>query len=318
MSAPLHDARPMTSPAPSTAPGMPEATRTALPLAGLRAELDRIDNAIHDLLMHRAAVVEQVAAEGSKGRVALRPGREAEIVRRLLARHTGRLPRRLVVRWWRELFAATTSMQGSYVIAVCETEAANPFVQTAREHFGALTALRVHRSPAQAIGDVSSGAAIAAVLPMPAEGEAASAAWWTALLHRDEPRIHVVARLPFWAARSAGAPRVQALVVAAAAPDTSASHVTSASHENGDRSLIGLELKLETSRARLASALTAAGFIPGDTILRRDPGAQVAQALVEVAGMVTDNDPRLAALGDVLHRPVVLGAYAVPVQGEAA
>jgi len=293
---------------PPAAPAVSDALGAVPSLAGLRAELDRIDDAIHDLLLRRGQVVEEVAAEGSKGRVAIRPGREAEIIRRLLARHTGRLPKRLVVRWWRELFAATTSMQGSYVVAVCETETGSPFVQAAREHFGALTPMRVHRTPAQAIGEVSSGAAIAAVLPVPADGEAASTAWWIALMHRDDPRIHVVARLPFWATRPEGAPQVQALVVAAVAPDASSK----------DRSLIGLELNAEASRTRLATALTAAGLPPLWTILRREPGEQVAQALVEVEGLVSDGDPRLAALAEAMRPPVVLGAYAVPVEGETA
>ncbi|HEY0420486.1 MAG TPA: chorismate mutase [Acetobacteraceae bacterium] len=277
---------------------------SALTLPELRAELDRIDDAIHDLLMRRAAVVTQVA--GTKGGVALRPGREAQIIRRLLARHEGALPAQVLPRIWRELIAACTSMQGSYVIAVCEADANAGFVPCAREHFGALTRLRVHRSAAQAIGDVSAGRAIAAVLPMPAEEEVPSAAWWTALLHHDEPRIHVVARLPFWAPRSEGAPRAQALVVAAIAPDPSGQ----------DRSLIGLELKPETSRARLGAALAAAGFATGAVILRRE-GA-VARALVDVEGLVADADPRLDALGEVLRRPVVLGAYGVPVGGENA
>ncbi len=176
-------------------------------------------------------------------------------------------------------------------------------VQAAREHFGALTPLRAYRSPAQAIGEVSAGAATVAVLPLPSETEAPRDAWWTALLHKDEPRIHVVARLPFWRPRPEGAPTSQALVVAAVAPDAS----------GADRSLLGLELPLEVSRARLTAALTAAGLEPGNVILRRDPGAPVADALAEVDGFVADDDPRLAALDAVLRRPVVLGAYAIPV-----
>ena len=285
----------------------PQPTSSAPPqapvLAELRAELDRIDDAIHDLLQRRAEVVEKVASQGGKGRVPIRPGREASIVRRLLARHHSKLPKRLLVRWWRELFAATTSMQGSYVVAVCETEAGSPHVQAAREHFGALTPLRAHRSPAQAIAEVSAGSAICAVLPMPADGE--QTGWWTALLHRDEPRIHVIARLPFWAPRPEGAPQVQALVVAAIAPDAS----------GRDRSLIGLELTGESSRARLTAALTAADLPPLTTILRRDPAATT--VLVEVEGLVAEDDPRLARLSEVARRPVVLGAYAVPVEGES-
>ena len=280
-------------------------------LAALRAELDRIDNQMHDLLMQRAGVVERVGALGAKGRVPLRPGREADIVRRLLDRHEGRLPRRTIARMWRELLAGTTGMQGNYTIAVCQTDPASGFIACAREHFGALTPMRAHRTPAQAIGEVSAGQAVAAVLPMPAEDETAGAAWWTALLHRDEPRLHIVALLPFWQPRSEGAPRVQALVVSAAAPDAS----------RDDRSLIGLECADTVSRARLSTVLTTAGFSAANIILRRAPGSPVAHALVDVAGFVTDADPRLsdpllASSADLLRPPVVLGAYAVPVDGD--
>ncbi len=127
------------------------------------------------------------------------------------------------------------------------------------------------------------------------------------MLHKDEPRIHVIGRLPFWGPRPEGAPDVQALVIATVEPDAS----------GADRSLLGLELPLDASRARLGGALAAAGFAPNHIILRRDPGAPAADALAEVDGFVADNDPRLAALATVLRRPVVLGAYAIPVAGAA-
>ena len=123
-------------------------------LAALRAELDQIDDSIHALLMARATVVEGVAALGTQGKVALRPGREADIIRRLLRNHRGALPRQVLPRMWRELLAGTTGMQRSYVITVCETGPGYDFVQCAREHFGALTPMRVHRTPAQAIGEI--------------------------------------------------------------------------------------------------------------------------------------------------------------------
>ena len=298
-----HDPHSPESPPLSAADPTDDAAAT---LAGLRAEIDRLDDAIHDLLMARADVVARVSAQGGKGRVALRPGREAGILRRLLNRHHGSLPRRAVVRVWREVLAATTSMQGPYAISVCEPEPGNGFAQCAREHFGALTPLRVYHSPAQAIAELGAGTATAAVLPLPADEEAQP--WWPSLLHRADPRMHVVARLPFWAPRPEGAPRVHALVVAAVPPDPS----------GADRSLITVELPPGQSRARLVAALAAAGFTPGRTLLLRDPRSPVAQALIDVDGFVTDDDPRLAALTDVLRRPVVLGAYALPVEGDSA
>lgn len=285
-------------------------------LASLRAELDLMDDAIHNLLMERALIVGRVAELAAKGKVPLRPGREADIIRRLLRRHTGLLPKRVLPRIWRELFAATTSMQGTYAITVCEAQGAGQpqgngngnggYLAAAREHFGAATTLRVHPSPAQAIAEVSAGTATAAVLPMPAEEEPTGAAWWTALLQRDEPRIHVVARLPFWMPRAEGAPQMRAFVVAAAAPDAS----------ERDRSLLGLELPLEMSRARLSTALAEAGFAASGIILRRDPYDPMALALVDVDGYVAEDDARLARLA-TLRPPVVLGAYAVPVDGES-
>ena len=277
-------------------------------LAPLRAELDRLDSAVHDLLMRRAEVVGRIAATGVKGRVAMRPGREASIIRRLLARHAGKLPATGIVRIWRELIVANTSLQGMFSVAVCDEDPTLAFTAVAREHFGPLTPLRLHRSPTQALGDVRAGLVTAAILPLPAEGEPDATAWWTALLHRDEPRLHIVARLPFWAPRSDGAPDVQAVVVSAAAPDPSGE----------DRSLLGLEIALDTSRAQVTAALAAAGFVPGASILRRGQGSPVAHALVDVDGFVTDADPRLAALTAALRSSVVLGAYAVPLSGDVA
>ncbi len=278
----------------------------ALPLAELRAQLDRVDDAIHDLLMQRAEVVGHVARLATRGKVAFRPGREADIIRRLLARHTGALPRRVLPRLWRELFAATTSMQGPFVVAVCQRAPAAGFIACAREHFGALTPLRAHLSPARAIAEVSAGTATVAVLPMPQEEEPPSAAWWTTLLHQDDPRLHVAARLPFWAPRTEGASQARALVVAAAAPDAS----------RQDRTLLGFDLPPEMSRARLSAACAGAGLAPAAMILRRDAAAQTAQGLIEVDGYITEDDPRLTALAEAASRPLVLGAYAVPVEDE--
>lgn len=273
---------------------------TAPTLGDLRAELDRLDDVLHDTLMHRSQVVAQIAALGVKGKVPLRPGREAAIARRLLARHQGALPAVGIERIWRALIVAMTQQQKPILLTVAEAEGGASYVALAREHFGALTPLHLRRTPAQALAEISSGVATVAILPLPAEGEAPGAAWWTALLHRDDPRIHVVARLPFWAARPEGAVDAQAFIVCANAPDPSGQ----------DRSLLGLEFVPDVSRARIATLVTAAGFAAGVTIVRRENYA--VHALVDVEGFVADGDERLASLCTA-RPPVVVGAYAVPL-----
>jgi len=118
----------------------------------------------------------------------------------------------------------------------------------------------------------------------------------------------VVGLLPFWEPRPEGAPRAQALLVYTVAPDPTPA----------DRSLLGLEVSADASRARLIAALTEAGFALGRVLIHRDPRAAEVDVLVDVAGHVTDADPRLAAIRPPLSPPVVLGAYAVPLGEPAA
>ena len=294
-------------PAPASAEDPPSAQDDwSGDLQALRAELDRIDDAVHALLMERAKVVERVAKSGKRS--AYRPGREASIIRRLLRQHSGSLPPQAIVRIWRELLAGTTAMQGPFSVAVCDPAGGGQFTLAAREHFGALTPMRVYGSPAQTLAEISRGTASVAVLPLPSDTETPRDAWWTTMLQNEEPRVHIVARLPFWAARPDAAPSGQALVAATTAPDSS----------ERDRSLLGLELDTDASRTRLTASLTAAGLPPEAMIVRRLQGAPIAQALVEVDGFLADDDPRLDRLDAVLRRPVVLGVYAIPETGAAA
>jgi chorismate mutase / prephenate dehydratase len=242
----------------------------------LRAQLDGLDDNIHDLLMQRALVVENVARSGK--RVAFRPGREASILRRLLRRHTGKLPPRTLVRMWRELLAGTTAMQTAVTVAVADPANTRLMTAMAREHFGFLTPVVAHDSIEATLSAVRDGTATIAVLPFPTE----VAAWWPALTNA-EPRLYIIARLPFWGDRPANVPTADALVAGIAAPDASGT----------DRSFIET-----TEFARLADAGLTPLALHGN--------------VAEVDGIVAQNDPRLPA------GAIVLGCYAVPVAGEFA
>lgn len=279
------------------APETEGAAASSSSLAAIRAEIDALDDAMHDLLRRRAEVVAHMASSRAKGGSStFRPGREAQVLHRLLGKHDGPLPAQAVVRLWRDIFAACTGLQGSFSIAVHgapggETE------RLAREHFGALTPLRLQPSPASTLALVGSGEAAAAVLPLPRDEEGGDTAWWTGL---DSPRLQVGARLPFLAPTQAD-PGPEALVVMPGAPDASGE----------DRSLLRLETREpEQSRTHLLAALAAAGLPPRQLILRRGPAGIT--ALAEVEGAVTEGDPRLAALP--LERALPLGFYAVPLR----
>lgn len=270
-------------------------------LLRLRAEIDAIDDKVHDLLKQRAEIVERVATQGGKSGIKIRPGREAAILRRLLGRHHGSLPPQTIVRIWRELFSGALMIEGGLTIAVADgPQGELPAV--AREHFGPLTAMRRHRTPSQALADVTNGAAHAAVLPMPSDEDDDQAAWWVGLIHGGVPRLSIVGKLPFWARRSEGLPQIGAYVVSSLTPDSS----------GDDRSLMGIEIMPDTSTARIVGMLRDAGFEVGSILLRRTARRDVAYVLADVGGLVARDDSRLASVTGFLAPPVILGSYAIP------
>jgi len=258
-------------------------------LDALRAGIDRLDDALHDLLMQRSALVARMAAGRVKqGAPSFRPGREALILRRLLARNDGTLARPALVRLWREIISASLRQQGPFTVAAQE----GPAAQAARGHFGLLTPLGLHASASGALSSMASGEAAVAVLPAPMEGEAPGAAWWA---HMDVPRLRVVAALPFLSPAGAGGP--SAYAVAPVAPEPT----------GRDRSLLRLTPAPEHSRECLRDILSAAGLRPL-WLLRHEGPDPVALAAVE--GFLAEEDPRLGALP--FPRMQILGAHAEP------
>ncbi len=277
-------------------------------LGQLRAQLDALDDQIHDLLMQRARIVESVANEGGKKGTKIRPGREAVILRRLLARHEGALPQQAIIRLWREIFGAALIIEGGQTMAVCDGEGGETRLALAREHFGPLTPVRRHHNPSQTLADLArEGGAQLAILPPLAEDDEAHGGWWPLLTATGQSRLYVIAKIPFWTKRAEGLPVGDAYVVATVPPDASGE----------DRGLIALILSAETSRARLIAQIKEAGFEPGSLWLRRLPGDSRIHVLVEVEGLVEDGDPRLSAITGLDTPPVVIGGFAVPLSDAA-
>jgi chorismate mutase/prephenate dehydratase len=285
-------------------PGDP-AWRTPDRLAALRAEIDRLDGLIHQLVMQRAEVVGTLAELRVKRGAPFRPAREAEIIRRLLADHRGRLPKPTLVGMWREMIMGMTLIQAPFPVAVWSPEAGSGHIALAREHFGTAVPLRWMRTTAQVLRAVSAGEAAVGVLPLPQDdpnAEGANDPWWIALMRGDGSGLSVIARLPFVTLRPEGAPRAQALVVGALAPEPSGE----------DRSLLAFEAAPELSRARLSDLLAAAALRPFSLVLHRSERGPTA-CLAEVDGLVEAGDRRLAALIEAgLARPLVIGGWPVP------
>jgi len=278
-------------------------------LDALRRDIDQIDLQIHDLIMRRAAMVERIASAKRVGpenaiRAVLRPGREAIILRRLLARHEGRFPRDAVARIWREIITGLCRLQGPLSIAVLATEKSVGYTDLARNHYGSGTPLSLFRSASRVLRQVAEGSGTVGVLPAPEEGEAEP--WWPQLSEGEGELPRVIAKLPFTTQGAGQMEALSAFAVALADPEPS----------GNDESLVSLLLHAPVSRARVAEALARAGFV-GRMLAAHQPASGLERQLHAVEGFVPADDPRLGQLVEgaqgAVARAKVLGAYAVPI-----
>ncbi len=272
-------------------------TDTPPALDDLRRDIDRIDDSLHDLLVRRAEVVAAIR-QVKAGGFALRPGREAMILRRLLARHTGAFPRESLVRIWREIMGAMVRLQGLFAIAAPASVGAE-FTLLAREEFGASTVVNTMPSARHALGAVRTGEAALALLPPPREGEAQP--WWPLLMEADG--LRVVARLPFAQLK----PRVEALAVAR----------LDLAPSGEDRTLVGLLAPEPLSRARIQAMFQAAGLAAREIVSAAPGPAGGPQCYaVETDGFLAPGQAALARLVEASKGTadvVVLGAYPIPL-----
>ena len=172
----------MDDPRPSPAPS----------LAAVRARIDEVDSELLKLVEERAelasAVAAAKAAEGDGGRFGMRPAREAQVLRALLARPRKAASTALVVRIWRELMAESLALQGPYELTVWGDGELARAVELARLQFGAAPSLTQAATPEAALAAARRRGGVA-VLAL-----SASNAWWGRLL--AEPKLRVFAALP--------------------------------------------------------------------------------------------------------------------------
>ncbi|MFQ5954964.1 MAG: chorismate mutase [Kiloniellales bacterium] len=288
-------------------PPGPEMSSPPKTLDALRREIDRIDDAIHDLVTRRLDLVAGMGALKGDG-PAIRPAREAMLLRRLAARHRGRLPNSVLVRVWRELFAAGTALQGTFAIAVCAPETkpgeAAALWDLARDQYGCQTPIETYADACRVVRAVQDGAASVGVLPSPRDGEPDP--WWPRLTDQGEGAPRIVARLPFAARGNARGGDIDALAIACVEPEPTGE----------DRALVVVTAAGELSRAALDGALGRVGLTVGALLGRVEADAGRLY-LFEVDQFLGPGDGRLAAMREALA-PVVtsavsIGAYAAPM-----
>jgi chorismate mutase/prephenate dehydratase len=256
------------------------------------------------MVRRRADLVDRISAAKPPGGLALRPGREARVMRQRLATHQGPFPSTAIYRMWREMMCAFTLMQTPDLkIAICRPADQPGYWDLARDHFGCQIPFVANDTPAQVLAAVRANPSTIGVVPTPIESDATP--WWPLLAGRDATLPNVVARLPFLDMPNARARGISAFVLARMEPEDS----------GDDRTLVSVESATGLSRNRIAGALAKAG-LPAFTSALDQVAGGVHHYLVELPGVLADGDERLRELGTALGltsgRVAAIGAYAVP------
>jgi len=164
-------------------------------LGDLRKEIDRIDEAMHQLLMERAEIIDRLISvkKSQETGSAFRPVREAEMMRRLVKRHKGILPLDTVESIWRVIISTFTYVQAPFSVHADLSAGDALMRDSARFHFGFTVPFIPHMGAAGVVAAVSTSKGDLGLVA--ANAVAGAGAWWSALEFDAAPKI--IARLPF-------------------------------------------------------------------------------------------------------------------------
>jgi len=162
-------------------------------LADLRREIDRIDEAMHRLLMERGDIIDTLIAtkKTAESGSAFRPAREADMMKRLVERHRGLLPLDTVESIWRVIISTFTYVQAPFSVHADLSPGEAAMRDAARFHFGFTVPFIGHIGAAGVVAAIAASRGDIGLVP----AMTATSPWWATLEGDDAPKI--IARLPF-------------------------------------------------------------------------------------------------------------------------
>ncbi|HEY5412426.1 MAG TPA: chorismate mutase [Caulobacteraceae bacterium] len=162
-------------------------------LSGVRARIDQVDSALLALVEERAGLAKDVvaakAAEASgPPSFGLRPAREAQVLRGLLAKLHAASDASTIVSIWRQLIGESLSLQGPFHVTAWGGDNLARAVELARLRFGAAPQLAYAKTPEDALAAARTLGGVGVLALTHGNG------WWKRLL--AEPKVRVFAALP--------------------------------------------------------------------------------------------------------------------------
>jgi chorismate mutase len=220
-------------------------------LAALRGEIDRLDDALLELVERRLGFSLEIAAlkDRGDGRLKLRPRREAEIVARLGAR-AGLATPDLIAHIWRELLSHGLQAQATTELVLWADRDPAALGEQVHRRFGWAAPVLWSPTPGEALDRACRREAIAVIENSPSDP------WWLRLAR--EPSLTI-----FGATRLAGG-EIGAFLVGRIAPDDVA-------EDQCYQVLAERDLRDRLDRGERIDVLRSAGALRLCHVRRREP-----------------------------------------------
>jgi chorismate mutase len=279
-------------------------------IADIRRKIDAIDEEMHALLMRRGeliAMLQKAKGVGEPGgTMAMRPAREADMLRRLAARHEGAFPIASLERIWREIIGSFTQLQAPFQVVLAGADEA-ALAEYGRHYFSVTTPIALAEDADAVIAAIAEDSSVVGVILDDDDHATRSGKpWWATLALRPDNPARAVARYPFLKILGSDAVSQRPAAVLSRAPvEPSGEDVTLAA--------VPIKAGLDDRGARTAIELAFVEAHLGGLSLRLADsfdGPDGGLALAEVAGHV----PARLFDGPNADRLRWLGGYAVPVE----
>ena len=267
-------------------------------LTKFRAQIDKIDDDIINLLRKRVAVVHEVGKHKTKASAGsklsfIRPGREAQMLRDLAKKGEDVLPVAAIATIWRMIISSSLCIEQDMNIAVVANDEDESCFWLTREYYGNFVTTTRYEKPTEVIEAVANHQAAVGVLPL--EVPEYARPWW--VRPEDEKNdIYIFARIPF--VEREGEKLPAALAIANVMPERT---------EN-DVSILAVHAILPIDEVQACFAAAGLGV--------KAIAAHNGNYLLEAVSFLESKDERLAKVKEMLGEHVsvrLLGAYAAPM-----
>ena len=164
-------------------------------LDNLRRSIDNIDDDLQRLIVQRARVVKEIAKiKSTSGVSILRPGREIDLLYRLLNKDIAPLKSIEFVNIWREIISTiTSSVQSAFSVSVA-APADSELAEETRNYYGSMIEKTFNHQIIDTLNEASKNNNIIGVLPLKNN-------WWS----EDFPKnLNIFAVLPFYIKKPVG------------------------------------------------------------------------------------------------------------------